>query len=333
MNKRKNFFEAENGAVIYALGIAALIVLQFFVGLAIIGLGEKIDDKTYNMLQIVGSIVLEAGFIAVFFAYTRIKSVEPSCKISRNISPASIAAGVLAAPLCLLMFYGAAVLFDKWLVYAGYTSESAFSEAKGVIQIILAVVATVIAAPIGEELILRGGLLSGLKKNFSDTAAAVLCGLAFSLMHMNPAQTVYQFFLGFAAAYLVIASDSLIPAFLLHAASNLIAILSGLIGPIGKTFDAYEKLFSGNLAAAVITALVMAAAGTAIIISGCKFLKKFERERRKRKGIPSADETVTVLPYGGARKGGRTYYILLAIPFAVTVFMWIFNFAATVSAG
>jgi hypothetical protein len=151
----------------------------------------------------------------------------------------------------------------------------------------------VVFAPVCEELIYRSALLSGLKRKFNDIVCALLSGLAFSLMHMSPEQTVYQFFLGFGAALLTLASGSVLPAIAMHAASNLIAALGSIgVSFIANALNGYMRLFSSPLAAA-FGGLAIAAAGVAAFIFGAKYLKKHETARRERLGIPSPDAGYT----------------------------------------
>ena len=85
---------------------------------------------------------------------------------------------------------------------------------------IVAVLLVVAVMPaLFEELLFRGILLKGLQ-SFPVWAAALLCGGMFSIFHMNPAQTLYQFFCGVAFAYVAIRSDSIWPTVLMHLLNN-----------------------------------------------------------------------------------------------------------------
>jgi membrane protease YdiL (CAAX protease family) len=75
-----------------------------------------------------------------------------------------------------------------------------------------------------EELIFRGILLKGLR-SFPVWAAALLCGGLFSIFHMNPAQTLYQFCCGVAFAYVAVRSGSILPTMLMHLLNNGTVIL------------------------------------------------------------------------------------------------------------
>lgn len=70
-----------------------------------------------------------------------------------------------------------------------------------------------------EELLCRGIFLSGCK-DMSIYAAALLCGLFFGMLHMNPQQALYAVVFGAACALLAIGADSVWPAILAHGVIN-----------------------------------------------------------------------------------------------------------------
>jgi len=76
-----------------------------------------------------------------------------------------------------------------------------------------------ILAPILEETLFRGVILSGLK-TFGRTGAVLLCGGLFALYHQNPSQTVYQFCCGAAFALVALKSGSILPTVLSHFLNN-----------------------------------------------------------------------------------------------------------------
>ena len=70
-----------------------------------------------------------------------------------------------------------------------------------------------------EELICRGIFLSGCK-DMNIYAAALLCGLFFGMLHLNPQQALYAVFFGAFCALVAIGADSVWPAILAHGVIN-----------------------------------------------------------------------------------------------------------------
>jgi len=92
-------------------------------------------------------------------------------------------------------------------------------------EMVLGVLLIVVFAAVCEEFFIRGGLMSGLHNKYGAKYAVIVTAFAFSLMHMNPSQTVFQFGLGIVIGILVIRTMSILPAILLHAFSNSYALI------------------------------------------------------------------------------------------------------------
>ena len=91
--------------------------------------------------------------------------------------------------------------------------------------LVIALVLIALTPAIIEETFIRGYCLDGLggMKNFQ---AILISALLFSVMHMNPAQTVYQFMLGIILAVIVKISGNITYSMLLHFCNNAIVLLT-----------------------------------------------------------------------------------------------------------
>ncbi len=76
---------------------------------------------------------------------------------------------------------------------------------------------------IAEEAAFRGMIVGGLD-GYNPLMSAAVTGFVFSLFHMNPAQTPYQFITGFAFSLLSICSESLYPTLIIHFLNNFITV-------------------------------------------------------------------------------------------------------------
>ncbi len=81
-------------------------------------------------------------------------------------------------------------------------------------------VASVLAAPICEELFFRAILFTGFRRHYGPKRAAVSSALVFAVYHLNPVWFVGLFLSGVALAALLDATGSIWPSILLHAAWN-----------------------------------------------------------------------------------------------------------------
>ncbi|MCL2821672.1 MAG: CPBP family intramembrane metalloprotease [Firmicutes bacterium] len=277
----KNQFNRTHGAAMYCVAIistmAVNIVATFIWAFISMRNGHDLGEmppitKLYGLIF---NILIQVGFISAFFLFVKSAQARPRLDIKFKISPVWYISSFAFGFVSILAFMGISFLFAHLLNSLNLTFADPFIR-DNISTDILMVFAVVIMAPIGEELIFRGGLLSGLRKKLSPFLAALASGALFSLMHMTPQQTVYQFFLGFAAAYLTMYSGSVIPAILFHAASNLFAVLGYFVKPVEWFFDDFYLFLSSNLAIGIPLAVVAAAAGVAFFIFVPKLLSKWK---------------------------------------------------------
>lgn len=83
----------------------------------------------------------------------------------------------------------------------------------------------VVIAPIIEELIFRGIILNGLRRNYSAFTAVVVSALLFSLFHLNPWQMPATFVLGLLLGWILIRTRNILLAITGHAMNNLLVLL------------------------------------------------------------------------------------------------------------
>lgn len=83
-----------------------------------------------------------------------------------------------------------------------------------------------VIAPIVEELIFRGLILHGLRRNYNGFTAVFISALLFALFHLNPWQFPATFLLGLLLGWIVIRTKSIILSILGHSINNLLVLLS-----------------------------------------------------------------------------------------------------------
>ncbi|MBE6670701.1 MAG: CPBP family intramembrane metalloprotease [Ruminococcaceae bacterium] len=93
---------------------------------------------------------------------------------------------------------------------------------------ILFIVSSAVIPAIVEELLFRKAILGNLLP-YGKWFAVILSSVCFSLMHRNPSQTIYTFVGGIILAVVVINSNSVFPAMLLHFLNNLLSVVYMLI--------------------------------------------------------------------------------------------------------
>lgn len=83
-----------------------------------------------------------------------------------------------------------------------------------------------VIAPIVEELIFRGIILNGLRKNYPAISAIFFSALLFSLFHLNPWQMPATFILGLLLGWIMIRTRNILLAIIGHSMNNLLVLLT-----------------------------------------------------------------------------------------------------------
>ena len=84
----------------------------------------------------------------------------------------------------------------------------------------------VIIAPIVEEVIFRGLIMSGFSRNYRPAVAVILSALLFALFHLNPWQFAAAFSLGIVLGWIRIRTGSVLACIAGHATHNALVFLS-----------------------------------------------------------------------------------------------------------
>lgn len=82
----------------------------------------------------------------------------------------------------------------------------------------------VIIAPVVEELIFRGVILSGFRRNYSPVFAVFMSALLFALFHLNPWQFPATFILGLLLGWIMIRTSNIFMAILGHSINNFLVL-------------------------------------------------------------------------------------------------------------
>ncbi len=155
-----------------------------------------------------------------------------------------------------------------------------------------ALMTSVVAAPLFEELLCRGVVLESLRVRSGVLTAWIGSSLFFGVMHLHPAQSLNAFVLGLLFGFLCLQTRSLWPSLLLHAFNNALALLMIWAECPGANFDGRpmaeltlrELIGSGRLYAAVYAAALLVVA-----VSGVEMVRRMRRLRaQERKNAAEA---------------------------------------------
>lgn len=135
-------------------------------------------------------------------------------------------------PALLLASFGATILLGelvRWIPGSTVFQRALLLEFGQSSPLVIFLAASV-GAPVLEELICRGVLLSGLRRRHSVVRALWLSAVLFAIIHLNPWQAAGALPLGLAWGWLVLRTGSIVPGVLSHAMVNFSS--SFLVAPL-----------------------------------------------------------------------------------------------------
>jgi len=83
-----------------------------------------------------------------------------------------------------------------------------------------------VVAPIVEELIFRGLILQGFRRNYNALTAVFMSALLFALFHLNPWQFPATFVLGLLLGWIMLRTNNILLAIIGHSINNFLVLLS-----------------------------------------------------------------------------------------------------------
>lgn len=126
-------------------------------------------------------------------------------------------------------------------------------------------VALSVLPALAEEILFRGVLAHSLARRFGAAASIATSAVVFGVYHLYPPQIVSTFALGLVLAYLTLRAVSIIPAMIVHALNNAIAIVLSRdeVPSIGNWMGSHPFVMLSSSAMLVAGGLALANKGAA----------------------------------------------------------------------
>ena len=190
----------------------------------------------------------------------------------------SFALGILVTIFNLCV----ANLFSALLTLVGYeTTSSGLSIDPSLKNFLIVVLYSAVLPAIFEEIAHRGLLLNAYKK-YGIGKAMIVSGLMFGLMHLNIGQFFYASIVGVLLAFIVVVSDSIVPAIIVHFTNNFLNTYFDFASfnnwPGAGIFDAINAFRYNN--SPIFVFMVSLIVVMAVVMGIAYILKKFFTERK-----------------------------------------------------
>lgn len=128
----------------------------------------------------------------------------------------------------------------------------------------LSIAALAVTPAVCEEALFRGPILRGLRERFSATAACLLTGILFGILHGDVWRFVPTATLGVLLSWVALASGSIVPAMVVHVVNNGALVALGFYG-WDKRLEALPTAAEVGIGLGAVTILAI---GIALIRSG-----------------------------------------------------------------
>ncbi|MDR3216548.1 MAG: CPBP family intramembrane metalloprotease [Clostridiaceae bacterium] len=221
---KKTGLSINEGGQLYTVGLLVVYFLQLLIFFAVPkGIIGVADFPLSSWLVL---FLNQTAFIACVFFIMRVKNVAflKTVRVAKPLNWKQILLIIPLAVFSIAAFLPLAQGFVKFVSLLGYNYSNSFPNAEYFPLFLLIVFMLGVLPAMGEEMFIRGAVMSGLKQR--SYVFAVLCSaLLFSLMHGNALQTVHQFALGIVLALICIMSGSYWASVLLHFLNNLISLV------------------------------------------------------------------------------------------------------------
>ena len=157
--------------------------------------------------------------------------------------------------------------FITFLEKFGYKYQDVVFPKLSVFNYIAVVITVCVIPAFTEEIAFRGIILGGIKTG-GKIGSAIVVGFIFAIYHASPAQTVYQFAVGFLFSLLAFESGSVLPTVAVHFLNNFIIVNLYYFG-------------GGNMDFGEAWNIVLTVAG---VIAAAAFIYLTVRRKEKKEG-------------------------------------------------
>ena len=220
------------------------------------------DGAAYTLISGLATILV----VLAFYLIRREKLSQALC-LRRVDAPILWTGAVLSPGLYLVVTLVLAALPDAWTQSYGDAASSIGTGS------VIGVISVTLVAPVVEEIIFRGLIMTRLSRVMPGWLAVVLSAAVFGVCHGHPVWASYAFVLGVLYGFVALRAGSIWPSILGHVVFNAIGQVFTLLP---ETEDGIEVFIAlGVLLIAGIVAPVVNRRGLAVL------LKPVPRQEKK----------------------------------------------------
>lgn len=240
-NRSIRAISSSNSLALLWLMIASFVLsfaVSFFMGF-VAGMNGETDINQELAMAVINVLIIPIGYPLAFHMFGKSKGERFTDYLGSLFSKPQKSVGWIIKWLCIslgityLWIYGSYFIVE--LINSGlsglgsslsiHTSNVDFGDSSFGNLVYLFLVA--ISAPIMEEILFRGIVYKN-SEPLGELFAVLLSGITFGMYHANGVQSLYTIMLGVFACLLVLKTESIIPAMILHFLLNGVSTFSKL---------------------------------------------------------------------------------------------------------
>ena len=170
----------------------------------------------------------------VFFLISLIYSSARGLSLARLLPFERIGAGALAAlcvtglTLALMSNMAAQAVTDVFSLFGITNRGGEISGSRNFPPVPLYYLTVAVLPALAEEFAFRGVIMGSLRK-YSDAMALLVSSAAFALMHGNFVQIPFTFCCGLVFGFIVLKTNSLLPAIIIHFLNNALSVTTDVL--------------------------------------------------------------------------------------------------------
>jgi len=276
-------FDSKVAAFVFILIIVSMFVVSLAVGMS----GADVRGNFWEAS--VGGIIQYAVLLGLFFVvcqlFLRLKGKEIPAAVDlnkrvsfRNLLPVILIFGVMLVSF-MMLHQGFADLLMRF-GYAECLSADCINEVSkcwacgdGIAtwpQYIMAIFVLCLLPAVVEELLFRGLILKGLMP-MGKVVAVIASAVLFSLFHLDPLMTIYQFVMGVVFAVVVLRTGNLLYGMIMHFLNNFVIVTMAF----ASSGDIMELVVWNPVT--IIMAVGLAGFGALMLVGLVRALKPHEK--------------------------------------------------------
>ena len=276
--KKENSGKLSFGAFETCVSFDLLVASMLIFSLVYAGISGALLDKDSILLKVLSYLCAPISIVlALVFVWCRTKNNPIELLKVNKIDKVFIPITIL---LTIGVMFGLSELNNllvEFLTKLGFTISEVTLPPKTPLNVCLIIIFVCVVPAVMEEVFFRGLIINGLYKTGS-VFACLTSGLLFSLFHMSPAQTIYQFIVGVIYALIVLHGGNYILTIISHLFNNLFIVLNYYF------FNFYPV---GELKVVLtILGLICLALGLFFVYSNRKEIPALEKKSNFFKSIP-----------------------------------------------